>query len=77
MTLDKIGVRVLRAVPADADNGHSSVVFPGELLDRGSFKVATDSTGCPEPQSDGSGRQLVIERQQSPADDVGHESKSG
>ena len=75
MTLDEIGVRVLRAVPSDADNGHSCVVFPGELLDRGSFKVATDSTGRPEPQSDGSGCQLVIERQRFPTDDVGSESE--
>jgi len=53
MTLDELGVRLLRAVPADTDDGHPSCIFPCELLDRGSLKVATDSTGSPEPQRNG------------------------
>ena len=61
MARDKLGVRLLRAVPADTDDGHPSCVFLCELLDRGSLKVAADSTGGPEPQCNGALDERIVE----------------
>ena len=69
VAFDEAEVCVLGAVPTDTDNGDSSRKFLRDLLDRGSFKVTTGSTGSPEPEGNRTNRERIVKREGASADE--------